>query len=110
MPVTGWSVQYLPASPGPSTLWQVTPLGGDVPPGGRYLIGEAQGAGGTTPLPPTDADGAIAMSATAGTVALVNTTTQLTCKTAIDCAVDGRIVDLVGYGSAVVERAAPLRR
>jgi uncharacterized protein len=107
VPVTGWSVQYLPAAPGPTTLWQATPLSGDVSASGRYLIGEAQGAGGTTPLPPTDADGTIAMSATAGTVALVNTTTLLTCKTAADCAADGRIVDLVGYGSAVVRETSP---
>ncbi len=42
-----------------------------------------------------------------GTVALVNTTTPLTCKTAADCAADSRIIDLVGYGSAVVRETAP---
>ena len=47
------------------------------------------------------------MSATVGTVALVNTTTPLTCKTAADCAADSRIIDLVGYGSAVVRETAP---
>ena len=105
--VSGWSVQYLPASPSPSSLWQVTALAGSVPAGGRYLIGESTGAGGTTPLPTPDASGSIAMSATAGTVALVNTTTPLTCKTAADCATDARIVDLVGYGPAVVREASP---
>ena len=106
-PVSGWSVQYLPASPTASSLWQVTAIDGAVPAGGRYLIGEAQGMGGTTPLPTTDASGTIAMSATMGTVALVNTTTPLTCKTAADCAADSRIIDLVGYGSAVVRETAP---
>ena len=43
------------------------------------------------------------MSATSGTVALANTTTRLECKTAADCAADARIVDLVGYGTAVRE-------
>ena len=105
--LSGWSVQYLPASPGATTQWQITALTGDITAGGRYLIGEAQGAGGTTPLPPTDADGTIAMSATAGTVALANTTSLLTCKTAADCAADARIVDLVGYGSAVVRETSP---
>ena len=47
------------------------------------------------------------MSATAGTVALVNTTTPLVCKTAADCAADTRIIDLVGYGTAVVRETAP---
>ena len=42
--VAGWSVQYLPASPSPTSQWQVTNLSGAVPAGGRYLIGEAQGA------------------------------------------------------------------
>lgn len=105
--VTGWSVQYLPGSPSNSSLWQVTPLGGLVPAGGRYLVGESTGAGGTTPLPTPDANGSIPMSATTGTVALVNTTTPLTCKTAADCAADSRIVDLVGYGSAVVRETSP---
>ncbi len=106
-PVDTWSVQYLPASPSAASQWQVTPLTGSVPAGGRYLIGEAQGAGGTTPLPTTDAGGTIAMSGTGGTVALVNTTTPLTCKTAADCAADARIVDLVGYGAAVVRETSP---
>jgi predicted extracellular nuclease len=106
-PIAGWSVQYLPASPTASSLWQVTPLGGTVPAGGRYLVGEGTGAGGTTPLPTTDASGTIAMGATGGTVALVNTTTPLTCKTAADCAADSRIIDLVGYGTAVVRETTP---
>lgn len=46
------------------------------------------------------------MSATSGTVALVSGTTPLTCKTAADCAADTRIVDLVGYGSAVVREGS----
>src|SRR5215216_229796 len=67
--LTGWSVQYLPASPTATSLWQVTPLAGALQAGRRYLVQEAAGAGGTTPLPTPDATGSIAMSATAGTVA-----------------------------------------
>lgn len=104
--VAGWSVQYISASPGASTTWQVTPLSGSVPSGATYLIGEAAGGGGTDALPPTDATGSINMSATSGTVALVNSTTALTCKTAADCAADASIVDLVGYGTAVVHEGA----
>ena len=73
--VTGWSVQYLPAAPSAASVWQVTPLSGTVAAGGRYLIQEGEGAGGTIALPTPDATGTIAMSATAGTVAVVNTTT-----------------------------------
>jgi predicted extracellular nuclease len=105
--LTGWSVQYLPAAPTAASVWQVTPLTGTVAPGGRYLIQEAQGAGGSAPLPTPDATGTIAMSATAGTIAVVNTTTALVCKTAADCAADTRIIDLVGYGNALVRESAP---
>ncbi|MFF0295841.1 endonuclease/exonuclease/phosphatase family protein [Kitasatospora sp. NPDC004614] len=100
--LSGYSVQYLPGSPGATTQWGVTPLNGSVPAGGRYLISEAPGAGGTADLPAADAGGSLNMSATSGTVALVNGTAPLSCKTAADCAADTRIVDLVGFGSAVV--------
>ena len=42
------------------------------------------------------ASGSINMSAANGTVALVDNSAPLTCKTAADCAADGDIVDLVG--------------
>ena len=48
----------------------MTPLTGSVPAGKHYLIQEAAGAGGTLFLPDPDATGTIAMSATAGKVAL----------------------------------------
>src|SRR5262245_41402320 len=70
----GWSVQYASAT---GTTWQVTSLSGSLAPGQYYLVQEAIGAGGTTNLPTPDASGSIAMSATAGKVALVNTTTAL---------------------------------
>ena len=89
--LAGWSVQY--QSAGGTGAWQVTPLSGSIAPGGYYLIQEATGGGGTTPLPTPDATGAIAMAAGAGKVALTSTTTPFTgsCPT---CA-----IDLVGYGS-----------
>ncbi|GAA2726643.1 lamin tail domain-containing protein [Actinocorallia aurantiaca] len=106
----GYSVQYISASPGASTTWQVTPLGGTVPAGGRFLVQEAAGSGGTLALPAPDAVGSIPMSATNGTVALVAGTDALTCKTAADCAADASVKDLVGFGSAVVREgtAAPV--
>ncbi|WP_376735949.1 endonuclease/exonuclease/phosphatase family protein [Streptomyces broussonetiae] len=104
--LSGYSVQYLPGSPSASSLWQVTPLSGSVAPGGRYLVAEGAGSGGTVELPTPDATGSIAMSATSGTIALVSGGTALTCKTAADCAADSRIVDLVGFGSAVVREGS----
>ncbi len=100
--LSGYSVQYLPGSPSSSSQWQVTALSGSVAPGANYLVAEGAGSGGTTALPTADATGSVAMSATSGTIALVSGTTALTCKTAADCAADTSVVDLVGYGSAVV--------
>ncbi|OQR59612.1 endonuclease [Streptomyces maremycinicus] len=104
--LAGYSVQYLPGAPSASSLWQVTTLSGTVAPGGRFLVAEAAGTGGSTALPTADATGTIAMSATSGTLALVSGTTALTCRTAADCAADSRIVDLVGYGSALVREGS----
>ena len=86
----GWSVQYASAA---GTTWSVTPLAGVLPAGGAYLIQQAQGAGGMTPLPSPNASGTTAMSATAGKVVLVNSTVALSGS----CPAAG--VDLVGYGS-----------
>ncbi len=72
--VEGWSVQYASAT---GETWQVTPLTGSIAPGGYYLVQESAGAGGTTALPAADASGGIAMSATAGKVALTNSPAAL---------------------------------
>jgi uncharacterized protein len=88
--LSGWSVQYASAT---GSTWQVTALSGTLQPGQYYLVQQAQGAGGTTPLPTPDASGTIAMSATNGKVALVDSTTSLsgTCPAGV--------VDFVGFGS-----------
>lgn len=91
--ITGWSVQYASAT---GTSWQVTGLSGVVPPGGYYLIQQAQGAGGIAPLPTPDAIGTINMSATNGKVALVNHSTALTGA----CPLSLEVIDFVGFGSA----------
>ncbi len=90
--LAGWSVQYASAT---GISWAVTSLSGTVAPGQYYLIRQAQGTGGTTSLPTPDATGSVAMSATAGKVALVNTATALTGS----CPTGGSIIDFVGFGS-----------
>jgi len=90
--LSGWSVQYASAA---GTTWQVTALNGSLAPGQYFLIQESQGAGGTTNLPTPNATGNIAMSATAGKVALVSNTTALSGG----CPVGGAIIDFVGYGT-----------
>ncbi|WP_432848574.1 endonuclease/exonuclease/phosphatase family protein [Amycolatopsis sp. CA-161197] len=103
----GFSVQYLPATASASSTWQVTKLAGSVAAGGRYLVQESKGTGGTVALPTPDATGTISMSGTAGTIALVSGSTALTCKTAADCAADPQVKDLVGFGDAVVREGTP---
>src|SRR5437773_2397323 len=92
--VSTWSVQYAAVA---GTSWQKTNLSGSIAPGRFYLVQEAAGTGGATNLPIADATGSIAMSATAGKVALVNNQTLIT-STA--CPAGATIVDFVGYGAA----------
>ncbi|WP_343425248.1 lamin tail domain-containing protein [Candidatus Amarolinea dominans] len=91
--LSGWSVQYASAT---GTSWQVTNLSGSLVAGHYYLIQEAQGAGGTTPLPTPDATGTIAMSGSQGKVALVNSTTALSGA----CPTGASIIDFIGFGAA----------
>ena len=91
--LTGWSVQYAFAT---GTSWQATNLSGTIAAGGYYLVQQSLGTGGTQDLPaPINATGSIAMSATAGKVALVNATTALTTAASTGAS----IVDFVGFGT-----------
>ena len=97
--VAGWSVQYASST---GTTWNPTPLTGTIQPGQYFLVQESAGAGGIVNLPAPDVSGSIAMSATAGKVALVSSASALTgsCPTGL--------IDLVGYGAAnCFEGAAP---
>ena len=96
--LSGWSVQY--HSKSATGTWQATPLSGSIAPGAFYLIAEAKGNAGTSPLPTPNAEGGIAMSATDGTVALVSSTTALTCADSASCTAAS--VDLVGFGTAAI--------
>lgn len=71
-------------------------------PGQYFLVRQATGANGL-PLPSGDALGTVAMAATAGKVALVNSTSGLACNggsTPCSGAQQALILDLVGYGTA----------
>jgi hypothetical protein len=95
--LNGWSVQYAAAT---GTAWQVTALPNvTVQPGQYYLVAESFGANGVNPLPTPDTTGIIAMSATAGKIALVNATTALTGACPGNITGAGSIIDFVGYGA-----------
>lgn len=89
--VTGWSVQYASST---GTTWQTTPLSGTIAPSKYYLIQEGAGAGGTLNLPAPDAIGDLALSASTGKIALVNTLDVLS----VSCTTGINVIDFIGYG------------
>jgi len=91
--LSGWSVQYLSAT-GTGT-WSMTNLSGLLTPGQYFLVQEGAGGAGSTGLPAPDAMGTINLAATAGKVALLNSTTALSGA----CPSTASIIDLVGYGA-----------
>jgi predicted extracellular nuclease len=94
--LNGWSVQHAAATGPASGPWAITSLTNvTLQPGQYYLVSESGNANGVSSLPTPDATGSISMSATAGKVALVNSTTGLTGT----CPATSAYVDLVGYGS-----------
>jgi len=101
--LTNWSVQYANAT---GNTWQVSVLTGTVTltPGQYYLVQEARGAGGTLALPAPDNIGSIALSATAGKVALVNNATPILCGgTPGSCSALPSVIDFVGFGATATD-------
>lgn len=96
--LNNYSVQY--SSAAGTGNWQVTPLPNvTLQPGQYFLVQEAPGAGGTVNLPTPDVAGSgaasLALSSTAGKVALSNSTTALSGARPSGAAV----LDMVGYGA-----------
>ena len=96
--VNGWSVQYASSA---GSSWSATPIAPGaadvyIQPGHYFLVQEGPGAGGTTALPTPDASGTLALSSSAGKVALVNSTTALSGA----CPSGGSVIDMVGFGAA----------
>ncbi|MEM8535426.1 MAG: lamin tail domain-containing protein [Chloroflexota bacterium] len=96
----GYSVQYASSSGNFTQKTDLTNI--TLNPGQYYLVQQAEGSGGTTPLPAPDTAGTINMSGSSGKVALVNSTTLLSCGGSTACSDTqlATIVDLIGYGSA----------
>ncbi len=92
--LSGWSIQYASST---GTTWQKTDLAGALQPGQYLLIQQASGGANGAVLPTPDVTGTIAMAATAGKVALLNSTTPIASGTT--CPSGAALVDLAGYGS-----------
>jgi len=96
--INGWTLQYASAA---STSWSQTALSGTIPAGGRYLVQLASGGANGAALPASDATGTSNLAATGGKIAIVSSSTALSCgATAGSCSAISGVEDLVGYGSA----------
>ena len=98
--LANYSVQYSSAA---GSTWAATNLSGSIAAGGYYLIQESAGTGGMAALPTPDATGTLALSGTAGKVALVSSTTLLTGAMPSG----GSVIDFVGYGSTANAEGSP---
>jgi len=93
--ISGWSVQYASSS---GTTWNPTVVPANTPklePGQYFLFQQAAGTGGTTILPAPDATNSVAMSGTAGKVALATSGAALSGATPTS----DKLVDLFGYNA-----------
>jgi hypothetical protein len=99
--IEGWSVQYASRE---GTTWRRARLAGTIPPGGFYLGQGVSGEAGAA-LPTPDATGGLALAAGNGRLALVRTTSPLTCGADPGCATASDVVDFVGYGPGTVSFA-----
>ncbi|RKS84891.1 5'-nucleotidase [Microbacterium sp. AG790] len=93
----GWTLQY--AAAGGDNKFSAQPLSGTIAAGRTFLVQEAKGQGGTTPLPTPDAVGSLALSGTTGKVALVSSATIVTGPS------DADVVDYVAWGSSATPAA-----
>lgn len=99
--LAGWTVQYASST---GSTWAATPLTAvTLQPGQYYLVQQAAGTGGTVNLPTPDATGSVAMSGSAGKVALVRSTSLLSGTQPVS----PNLEDLVGYGAANGFETAP---
>ena len=99
--LSNYSVQYNSANG--ANPYGVTALSGSIAAGGYYLVQEAAGGGSATALTGPDATGTLNLSATAGKVALVNSTAALAAGAT---AGSQGVVDFVGYGTATTFETA----
>jgi hypothetical protein len=99
--VAGWSIQFAAAT---STVWNLTPLAGSIPPGKHLLVKCFAGGVGDEDLITPDVTGALDVGATSGKLALVSNTGPLTGQA---CPTGVSVVDFVGYGVANCSETSP---
>jgi 5'-nucleotidase len=96
--LSGWSVQYRPAT-GTAASSSVVALSGTIAPSGYFLVqGGSNGANGA-PLPTPDVVSTLNPSGSAGTLILSNSAAALTLPVGSVVA-NPAVVDLLGYGTS----------
>ncbi|WP_229691273.1 lamin tail domain-containing protein, partial [Sphaerisporangium melleum] len=106
----GWSLQYASATGTGTFATNKVNLSGALAPGGYHLVQLAAGATPSAPLPAPDTTGGLALSATAGKVALVRSADGLACNGgSVPCTADqlALLGDLVGFGTANFAEGTP---
>ena len=99
--LTGWTVQYAGAGSG---VWNSVSPTGVIQAHSYFLVRQAAGGLGSTPLPTPDATGSVDLNGLAGKVALVSSLTALTGNCPLP---NPAIVDVVGYGGAECSETSP---
>jgi hypothetical protein len=104
VPIGGWSVQYGPATSAFSQKADI-PAGASIAPGRYFLVQLASTAnvGSALPTPDFAPSSPYNISASAGKVALVTNTTQLTCGASGNRCTSTAIMDMIGYGSTATD-------
>ena len=100
--ISGWSVQYASAAGGTWNATRVPANTAVLEPGQYFLFQQAAGNGGSADLPAPFVPGTLAMSGSAGKVALVSNGTALSGTNPSG----GALVDLFGYNAGGFEGAA----
>lgn len=97
--LTGWSLQYRPAT-GTGAASGVVPLSGSIAAKGYYLVaGASNGTNGAALPTPDAASNALNPSGTTGTLILAKSATALTLPTG-SVTGNASVADLVGYGTS----------
>lgn len=96
--MTGWNLQYASAASAAFSTSSSSTFSGTIPAHGYFLVGQAQGSGGSANLPTPDATGTLTLGAAAGKVLLVGGAPLGICPATSEPS----YIDLVAYGSATV--------
>lgn len=101
--MSAYALYYASATGTAYTTTNQTILSGTLAAGSYFLVSEAAGAGGTTPLTGVNVVGTLALSGTAGKVVLGLANTVPTYAAGSLAATNTTIIDILGYGPTATQ-------